>query len=275
MASQTIPQLETGWRPETPTDDTVLRRGVLALAAAWEVTGLVGDGRIHRDDECQAVDQGRPTGLFNSATLLRPVSEPAFGRVVDRIERFYGTRGSGGVLLWSPWPTPDLTARSWHLQGHPPLLYRPAGLPDGLAVGHGAAGDLTISEATTPRDLAEWCEVAVDAFPLPEVEVARTLLDPALLTDRRVRFLVGRVSNEAVAVGCQVIVNRTNVLLLSSVRPEHRGRGSYAELVAKRLASTPDLPSVAIVSDASRPVLTGRFGFLPVTRFTLWERART
>lgn len=270
MTTETLPVLETGWEPDTPADDTLLRRGVLALAATWEATGQISDGRILRGDEHTAVDLGRPTGLFNGATLLLPVSDDAFATTVERIERFYDAQGTGAVLLWSPWPTPDLTGRGWVLQGHPPLLYRPAGLP----VERHEPDDLVVTEVTTEHELAEWCTVAVDAFPLTEVDASSTLFDAAVLTDERFRFIVGHVGRRMVAVGCQVVVEGTNVLLLSAVRSEHRGRGYYAALVADRLARAPHLPSVTIVSDDSRPILVGRFGFLPVTRFTLWERSR-
>ena len=270
MTTEALPVLETGWGPDTPADDSLLRRGMLALAATWEAIGQTNDGRLHRWDEGSAVDLGRPTGLFNGATLLQPVSDDAFGRTVGRIERFYDVQGTGATLLWSPWPTPDLTGRGWVLQGHPPLLYRPPGLPFQPP----PPDALTVTEVTTERELAEWCTVAVDAFPLTEVAAPSTLFDRAVLTDERFRFVVGRDRRRAVAVGCQVLVDDTNVLLLSTVRPEYRGRGYYAALVADRLARAPGLPSVTIVSDDSRPVLEGRFGFLPVTRCTLWERPR-
>ncbi len=270
MATDTRPVLETGWGTATAIDDTLLRHGVLALTATWEASGQVGAARVHREDRFSAVDLGRPTGLFNSATLLRPLREDAFGTTVERVERFYDGHGSGAALLWCPWPTPDLTGRGWELQGHPPLLYRPAGLP----VERRRPAGLTVSEVTTQRELAEWCAVAVEAFPLTEVDAPSTLFDPAVLEDERFRFVIGRVRRRPVAVGCQAIVGGANVLLLSAVRAEARGHGYYAALVADRLARAPDLPSVTIVSDDSRPILVGRFGFMPVTRFTLWERPR-
>jgi hypothetical protein len=78
---------------DTPADDTILRRGVLALGATWEAVGQAGGGRCRRDELVSAVDLGRPTGLFNSATLLQPVRDDAFGETVGRIERFYDARG--------------------------------------------------------------------------------------------------------------------------------------------------------------------------------------
>ncbi len=270
MTTETLPALETGWMPDTPADDTLLRRGVLALAATWEATAQVGEGRMHRDHRFGAADVGRPTGVLNSAMLFQPIGDDTVGPTVDRIERFYDGHGSGAALLWSPWPTPDLTERGWQLQGHPPLLFRPAGLP----VERRRPDDLTVAEVTTEAELAEWCTVAVDAFPLTEVDAPSRLFDPAVLGDERFRFIIGRVGRRPVAVGCQVVVAGANVLLLSTVRSADRGRGYYAALVADRLALVPDLPAVTIVSDDSRPVLVGRFGFLPVSRFTLWERPR-
>ena len=270
MTTETLPALETGWGTDTPAEDTILRHGVLAMTATWEVAGQLGAGRVHREERFSAVDLGRPTGLFNSATLLRPLSDGAFATTVDGIERFYDAHGTGATLLWSPWPTPDLTGRGWQLQGHPPLLYRPAGLP----VERRSPAGLDVREAGTERELAEWCAVAVDAFPLTEVDDPSGLFDPRILDDQRFRFVIGRVGSRAVAVGCQAVISGANVLLLSAVHRRDRGQGYYAALVADRLAQAPDLPSVTIVSDDSRPVLGGRFGFLPVTRFTLWERPR-
>lgn len=262
--------LETGWSPNTPSQDTVLRRGVLALAAAWETVGQASGVRTIHDDRFHAVDTGRPTGLFNSATLLQPLRDDGVASTADQIERFYDQAGHGAALLWSPWSTPDLTARGWTLQGHPPLLYRPAGVP---VVSRERDG-LEITEVSTSGQLAAWSRLAVKAFPLGEVDPPDGLLDPAVLRDPRFRFTAARVSGRDVAVACQVIVDGANVLLLGTTLPEARGHGYYAALIADRLARHPDLPAVTIVSDDSRPVLVERFGFLPISRFTLWERQR-
>ena len=266
----TAPALETGWGATTPVDDTVQRHGLLAMPAAWEAIARACGGRTHRADGWEAIDLGRPTGLFNSATVTHPLRDEELGPSAARIERFYDRGGHGAALLWSPWPTPDLTARGWTLQGHPPLLYRPAGLP----IERREPAHLEIVEVSTARELTEWCRTAVEAFPLTEVDRPGSLLEPTVLDDDRFRFLLGRAEGRSVAVGCQAVVRGANVLLLSTVHPGHRGRGAYGALVAERLARHPDLPSVTIVSDDSRPILVTRFGFLPISRWTLWERPR-
>ncbi len=270
MTTDIIPDLETGWTPHTPADDTVLRRGLLALAASWELTGRANGGRVRREARYTVVDHGRPSGLFNGAMLLQPLRGRGFEAAVEQIEGFFSESGSGAALLWSPWSTPDLTERGWTLQGHPPLLYRPAGIP----VERRDREDLEVAEVATPTELEAWSRLTVEAFPFDDVDPPGGLLDPTTLGDPRYRLTVARVAGRGVAVGGQVVVDGTNVLLLGATHPDHRGQGYYAALVADRLARNPDLPAVTIVSDDSRPVLVERFGFLPISRFTLWERPR-
>jgi hypothetical protein len=270
-AADTTPDLETGWQAGTPTDDTVLRHGMLALAAAFAATAEVGGGRVHHGDGWEAADLGRPTGILNSATLVQPRREADLLDTVDRITRFYDQRGRGAALLWSPWPTPDLTERGWALQGHPPLLHRPPGLP----VTRPQPAGLELVDVGSAEELAEWCRVAVASFPFTDVDPPEGLLAPAVLADDRFRFVLARAGGRSVGVGSHVVVRDANVLLLSAVDPEHRGCGAYAALVADRLARHPQLPSVTIVSDDSRPILVSRFGFLPIARWTLWERPRS
>jgi hypothetical protein len=57
------------------------------------------------------------------------------------------------------------------------------------------------------------------------------------------------------------------------VLPEARRRGYWQALLRARLADLEGLPSAALFSDMSRSGAE-RNGFLPVTRFTLWRRAR-
>ncbi len=270
-ATDTTSGLETGWQAGTPTEDTVLRHGTLAMAAALAATAEACGGRVVREHGWEAADLGRPTGILNSATLLQPRGEAELRATVDRIARFYDLEGRGAALLWCPWPTPDLTERGWALQGHPPLLYRPPGLP----VTRRESADLELVEVSSAAELAEWCRVTVASFPFTDVDHPEGLLAPSVLDDGRFRFVLARADGRSVAVGSQVVVRGANVLLLSTVDPEHRGRGAYGALVADRLARHPQLPSVTIVSDDSRPILVSRFGFLPIARWTLWERPRS
>jgi hypothetical protein len=58
-----------------------------------------------------------------------------------------------------------------------------------------------------------------------------------------------------------------------STRPEARGRGIGAAVTWAATLADPALPAMLIASDAGQPVYE-RMGYLRVTRFTLWFRAR-
>ena len=261
---------ETGWGPTTPAGDTILRHGVDAIVASGEAVAAACGGRIHRGRGFVAVDLGLPTGIMNSATLTEPLFGDAFAAALEQIESFCGAGGSGEFLLWSPWPIPDLSARGWSLEGHPPLLHRSPTGPMEVA----APEDLEVVEVTDTAGLAEWNATVVEAFPFPDVEPSDGPLGPGVLDDDRFSLLLGRVDGRAVVAGSRFVAGGASVLLLTATRPEARGRGYYGPLVRHRLGSTPDLPVVSLVSDHSRPILVDRFGFLPISRFTVWSRPR-
>lgn len=279
MSSTTRPVLETGWRPDTPADDTLHRRCVLALSASWAAAAEACGGRILDDDRFVAADHGRPTGVFNSAVLRRPLHGRHLAAALDDIEGFYDGQGTGSALLFSPWPTPDLRHRGWELEGHPPLLLRPPGSPADAAVpaDHGTAPDeLAIAEVTGRDGVEDWCRVAVEGYPFDELQPYRpgSLLDERILADDRFRLLVGYVAGRPVCIGAPFVEHGINLLFLAATRPEARGNGYYTAMTARRLAARPDLPAAALVSDMSRPLLVHRFDFLKITRFTLWARPR-
>ena len=86
----------------------------------------------------------------DSATLLRTLIEDAAPELVARLDAFYAGQPGGPWLIWSAWPTPDLSAYGMQLMGHPPLMIRlPGALPS-------APPELRIIEAhddATLRDL--------------------------------------------------------------------------------------------------------------------------
>jgi hypothetical protein len=268
MATNTTRRLETGWLPDTPLEDTLLRRFVLTYAASWESVGRVAGGVVHHDDRCSIVDLGRPAGLFNSATLLQPLRGELLDETLQTIEHAFDAGGQGSAMLWSPWPTPDLRSRGWELEGHPPLLVRPPGPVTGQPHHPGS------TEVTNGDELARWNMVVIDGFPLDEVDRATDLLPAGILEDDRWRFVLAHEDDVAVAAGSQFVANDLNLLVLAATRPQARGRGHYSALATDRIAHRGDLPAAAIVSDDSRPVLVRRFGFVAMTRFTLWTRSR-
>lgn len=264
--------LETGWRRDTPVGDTYLRRYVCNLATAWPAAADAMEQRTLRRDAFTAADFGRPTGLFNSVTLTRPMLGDDLHEALDDIEAFY-VAGDGDVHLWSPWPTPDLSDRGWRLEGHPPMMLRPPAGPVDVA----APDDLRIARVADPAGVDDWCRVAVDGFPLEEVTPYRPgdLLDERILRDDRWRLFVGYVDGTPVCMGTLFVEFGLGHFFLAVTRPDARGRGYYGAMSRRRIAEVPDLPLAAVFSDMSRPPAEARLGFLPLTRFTLWRLSRS
>lgn len=262
--------LETGWRPETPEDDTMLRGFMLCHTDHWTETGRLMGGRLHATDAYVAVDHGRPMGLYNSVTLLQPLQGGELAVALDDIERFYDGHGHGEVLLWSPWSTPDLRGRGWQLEGHPPIVLRaPASVPPAPT-----PDEVHVQVVTDAAGLHEYCRVAVEGYPFPEVADPTSLLDPAVLDAPDTTFLVAHDTDGPVAIGSQLVRHGVNHLILAVTLPRARGRGIYDVIARRRVAAAPDLPAAAVVSDMSRPLLQRRLGFLPLTRMPLWTRSR-
>jgi hypothetical protein len=169
--------LITGWEPEVPVGDTVLRQFVNAWAESLAGPVAAMGGRVERRAGLVAGDLARPAAYYNGVTLLRPPAPDAWGLLVDEVEQvLLAGPGSGDVFLWSAWPTPDLRRRGWELEGHPPLLLRPASGP------LPPAGELEVRRVTDAAALATWERVAVEGYPLEDLAPWR----PGVLFDQRV-----------------------------------------------------------------------------------------
>ena len=241
--------LETGWLPDTPVGDSLLRRFVANQADLQDhLVGAVG-GRSDRTPDVALSDSGVAAVYLNQAVLLRPISDA--DAVLDHVASFYA--GSAGLLL-SPWPTPDLTGRGWQLVGHPMFVVRgPVGAP-----ADARPGDVNVRRAESADDLALVERIVIDGYPAPELDglPANRALGPALLGSA-VRHWIGYLDGTPTATAASHAAHGVVNLCLAAGR------------VAARCADAPDLPAVAFTSDYSRPGFL-RMGFLPITRFTLW-----
>jgi len=95
--------LTTGWEPDAPVGDTLLRRFAFAVAGAWEPAVAAIGGRVARCAECAVADFGRPAGYGNTVTLLQhlPPGDPTrVDAVLDSIETTLAG-GKGMVCLLS------------------------------------------------------------------------------------------------------------------------------------------------------------------------------
>jgi hypothetical protein len=265
--------LATGWEPHRPLSDGLLRRFIYAFATSFTGPVSLMGGRVVRRKPYLVWDRGVPAGHYNGALLLQPLPHAGWERIVDGLEADLlagGAGGAGEVVLFSPWPTPDLTDRGWQLSGHPPLLLRPSGEPEPPTPAW-----LDVREVADRRTLADWERVAIVGYPFQELAPARRgcLVDERILTDPRLHAWVAYTGGEPIAIGTSYVVHGLHVPTLGVTLAEHRGRGAWQVLMRRRLSTFAALPAMSLFSDLSRPPAEG-LGFLPIARWTVWLRSR-
>jgi GNAT superfamily N-acetyltransferase len=263
----TEPRLEDGWAPDTPLADSLLRQFVFNQAATSTLPVAAMGGRVLRGDQVVAADLGRPAGFANSAVLLQPPTGGSLAGTLAELDRFYRD-GGGEVLLWSAWPTPDLRPSGWRLEGHPPLLVRPAG-------GEPPPTEVEIEPVRDAAALRVYERAAIRGFPLPELAQAPpgSLVDERVLGEERLRYWLGRLDGEPVGTAATTLDSGLNGVALIVTLPEARRRGVGTALTWRAALADPTTPAALLASDLGRGVYQ-RMGFLPLLRFTLWSRER-
>jgi len=256
------PGLLAGWEPDAPAGDSLLRRFLMNWQAWYG--SLCREG-LRRDD-LVAANLGRPAGFLHGAVLLAPVDRDSVDGLLRAINAYYDGPPVGEVLLFSPWPTPDLRPYGWRLEGHPPLMLRPVG------AGKASRGtDLRIEEVHDAEGLREFWRVVVTGYPLDGVDPDRAVLEDAMLRDGRMRCWIGRREDRAVsAVSVFTDVGVHHVTVVATL-PEARGRGFGEALMWEPTLADPAFPAMLLSSDLGRPVYQ-RMGYLPLLRFTVWSR---
>ncbi len=259
-----VEHLADGWERATPPADSLCRTFVYHWAEQNAAFAAAAGGVVARTDRFVVADHGHETGFFNGIVVLAPPRD--WDALLDELEP-YVAGGMGNLMLWSLWPTPDLRGRGWSLMGHPPLLLRP---PAGRAPVPPPAPEPHV--VRTERELAVWEDVAVQAYPLPDVSPA--LLGPALLVDDRLTFRISHDdAGNPVSVSTHFVEHGLASLAFGATLPAARGRGHWARHARARLRAQPDLWHAGIFSDFSRP-LAEAIGFVPIVRFTLWFHSR-
>ncbi|HEX4866014.1 MAG TPA: hypothetical protein VFV32_00150 [Acidimicrobiales bacterium] len=258
--------LETGWLDSTPVEDNLLRRFLRNQADLGAAVAVASGGRAAEVAGVALADAGGTLSFVNQATMQRPLTglgDPT----LDALDDFWGGEGRPHLLL-SVWPTPDLAARGWRLDGHPMLVVRAPG-PHPEAAGPGVGLELVAD----PGRLAVAESLAIEGYPIPHLATAPagSVLAPGVLSTT-VRYRIGHVDGAPVAVAADHVAHGVVNLCLAATLPAARRRGVWASLVWARVDDAPQLPAVAFTSDLSRPGFV-RMGFLPVLRCTLWSRS--
>jgi hypothetical protein len=245
-------------------------RAARSLARGWtEIVRAMGR-RTEEWDEVWLADAVSPNPFVNDATLRRPLREDEAEGLTARLAGFFAERPAGGSwLLWSGWPTPDLTQHGYVLWGHPPIMVRP---PGGEAPP--APPELRIVEARDATDLAAIERTFVQAYPAQGLEplLPGAVFPPGLL-DSPFRFWAGYVEDDLVSVAAALVCEDQIDVAFVATQPWARRRGYGEALTWAATMADPSLPAVLEASDEGRPVYE-RMGYREVGRMALWERPR-
>jgi hypothetical protein len=251
-------------------DATWVERGARSLAASWETIATAMGGRTDRWDDTWLIDTASPSPFVNAATLTRPISDATAVDLTRRLEAYFAQSPAGGPwLLWSGWPTPDLSRLGYVLWGPSPIMVR---LPGGEAPP--APPELRIVEAATPADVVAVERAFVEAYPVLGVESRLPgAIFPAALLGGPFRFWAGYVEDDIVSVAAALVCDDIIDVSFVATQPYARRKG-YGEAVTwQATLADPCLPAILEASDAGRPVYQ-RMGYREVGRMSIWERPR-
>lgn len=246
--------------------DAWRERSARNLAAQLEHIPHAMSLPYERWEDAWAADPGSLAPYPNSATLLRPLAEDAVPELVARLDGFYSSHLGGPWMLWSAWPTPDLSGAGLRLTDDMPLMVRlPGALPP-------APPELRIVEAHDDEVLRAMDHIMIDGYPVGELHTEDRLTDARALGGP-MRFFVGSVDDKPVTCAASYIGEQEVGIYMVATLPHARGKGYGGAVTAAAIAAAPDLPAVLQASDDGQPVYA-RLGFQTVTNFTLWFKPR-
>jgi hypothetical protein len=276
MTTITAPQateLENGTRATTPARDNSLLDFARAEAAAYAALARAAGGEVAHDESLglRMADAGSPAPFANLAHLTRPIGAAQADALAAALHDFYGARPGGPFLVFSPFPTPDLSVHGFHLAGHPPFMLRPP-QPDEAAT---IRSDVRVVEVTTPDGLEVFERTIAEAYPAPEVLPFGS--QPRLLGEGVLgsgwHLYLGVVDNQPVATAASFVTDEIVAVEAVSTRAECRGRGYGAVATSAATLAAPDRPAALVASDLGRGVYA-QLGYVPILRYTLWVGVR-
>ena len=258
-ATTEAPRLETGWEPDTPPDDTLMRQFVTGYAQWMEAVARASGGPVLRTDDFVAVDDHAAHPLLNHIIGLRPVPADRADDVAARLFGFF-TGAGGAFSMFSPWP---IALPGLEVEGYPPLMLRP---PGGDRPASPAGLEITVADSR--EELGDYERVLVDGFPLDAMQPFRagSVFHPANLHVPGTQFFVGRAEGQPVTVATSIVGCGVNHVEFVATLPDARGRG-YGEAVTwAATMAAPEIPAVLVASDMGRPVYE-RMGYVALTRW--------
>lgn len=267
---ETDEELETGYGHSSPVGDNLCNDYSEGLVAEYTALAAARGDQVVVDDDVALMDGGSPSLFVNMAVVRRPLRDQEWGATVERMHAFYAKRGGGPYLVFSAWPTPDLTSFDFGRVGHPPLMYRPA-----APLASDPIPGLDVRPVVDAETAHDWESTLVEGFPLTELAPARPgcLLPPAALQAGTWRHWVGYLEGRPVGTASATTGRHHVDVGFISALESVRGRGIGRALTGVATMADPALPAMLIASDPGRPVYD-RLGYVTLLRFTLWQGHR-
>ncbi len=265
---ETDEELETGYGPGTPPGDNLCNDYAQRLGDAFGALARARGDVVHDDGTLMSSDRGSASPFGNVAVIRTPLDDEGWRRVTQQLADFYRPGPAGGYLVFSAWPTPDLTGAGFGRVGHPPLMWRP---PAPIDFSVASPPGLEIREVVDADTARDWEQVMVEGYPEPELQPFRPgcLLPVEALTAPGWRHWVGALDGEPVATSSAYVSSTHVDVEFIATMPGARGRGVGRAMTAVATHADPGLPALLISSDLGRPVYEG-LGYLPLLRFSLW-----
>jgi ribosomal protein S18 acetylase RimI-like enzyme len=273
LAAEEGEYLDPGYDAQTPDGDNLLLDFCRAEVQLWTSWGEALDAVNGREEDGTVwVDAGSASVFGNPVLWTRPLDGSAAEAAVARQAEVFGQRPGGAYLLYSAYPTPDLSRFGLQPVGHPPCMVR---VPENPAPQLASPAGLDVRRAESNDVLADFERTLVEAYPIPDLMPWRpgVFMGERLLNDPRWRIFVGYSEGEAVATAAAYVSDHAVDVTLVTCRKEVRGRGFGRAVTQAAVDTDRAKPAMLLASDDGQPVYRS-MGFRTVTRFTLWVGPR-
>jgi ribosomal protein S18 acetylase RimI-like enzyme len=192
--------------------------------------------------------------------------------MVRRQADVFSRRSGAPYLLYSAFPTPDLSEYGLLPVGHPPCMVRAPGIA--VATRPNAAG-FSVARVESPEQLDDFERTFVEAYPVPDLLpwTPGVFMGRQLIEHPRWNLFVGYADGTPVATSAAFVTDHAIDVTLVACRPEVRGRG-YGRTLTEAAANVErSKPALLLASDDGQPVYRS-MGFSAMTRFSLWIGTR-
>lgn len=254
--------LTHGWEADTPVSDSLLRQFIEGTAERNEYLATRTGGRTTRIDGVALADSASPVMFENTATLLTPCDFLDRSKVVRAIDDFFAPTTT--AVVFSAFPTWDLSDDGFVLMGHPPFMVRPQGANPPPAV-----PGLEIRPVDSADEMAVFARAIADGYPMPGAELSAMARNTEY--DGPLRLFNAYFNGKVVATGGTWNSHGINDVGFISALPETRRKGIGAAITYASTVAWPDDPAVLIASDDGVRVYEN-LGYLRLLRLTLWLR---